>query len=160
MAGYSDSYRPPSSSYSASPNINTMVHPVSIHRTTMQEANPQTDAPRAPQTESMHAIHTPEPRSQRRPAPSKKTSSIWSPHLARDQRATRYSIWELPFISLLGEGGLLGRRNIQVLFFVVGFIFPFGEQDRSCPVFYFILLSAHLEIFFSSRAGHPDRIQC
>ena len=57
----------------------------------------------------------------------KKTSSVWSPHLRQDQRASRYSIWEPPSMSWSSDSGLLGKRNLQVLMFVVGFAFPFGE---------------------------------
>lgn len=57
----------------------------------------------------------------------KKTSSIWSPHLAVDRRASRYSIWDPPSVSWSADNGLLGKRNIQVLLFIIGFIFPFGK---------------------------------
>ncbi|KAJ9150733.1 Serine-rich protein [Pleurostoma richardsiae] len=56
----------------------------------------------------------------------KMTSSIWSPHLRTDRRADRYSLWEPPSISWSAESGILGRRNIQVVMFTVGFIFPFA----------------------------------
>lgn len=55
------------------------------------------------------------------------TSSIWSPHLRRDIRAqNRYSIWDTPSVAWSAESGMFGRRNIQVVLFVVGFIFPFS----------------------------------
>lgn len=55
------------------------------------------------------------------------TSSIWSPHLRRDVRARdRYSIWDTPSVAWSAESGMFGRRNIQVVLFVVGFIFPFS----------------------------------
>lgn len=55
------------------------------------------------------------------------TSSIWSPHLRRDVRAqNRYSIWDTPSVAWSAESGMFGRRNIQVVLFVVGFIFPFA----------------------------------
>lgn len=51
------------------------------------------------------------------------TSSLWSPHLRRDVRA-RYSIWDTPSVAWSAESGMFGRRNLQVVLFVVGFIFP------------------------------------
>lgn len=55
------------------------------------------------------------------------TSSLWSPHLRRDLRAqNRYSIWDTPSVAWSAESGIFGRRNVQVVFFVVGFIFPFA----------------------------------
>lgn len=56
----------------------------------------------------------------------KKTSSIWSPHLRMDRRASRYSIWEPPSVNWSAESGMWGRRNIQVVMFIVGFVFPFA----------------------------------
>ncbi|KAJ4424983.1 hypothetical protein N0V82_000265 [Gnomoniopsis sp. IMI 355080] len=55
------------------------------------------------------------------------TSSVWSPHLQRDVRAqNRYSIWDSPSVAWSAESGMFGRRNLQVVLFVVGFIFPFA----------------------------------
>lgn len=55
------------------------------------------------------------------------TSSLWSPHLRRDLRArNRYSIWDTPSVAWSAESGMFGRRNLQVVLFVVGFIFPFA----------------------------------
>jgi hypothetical protein len=54
-------------------------------------------------------------------------SSIWSPHLRVDRRATaRSGVYGPPSVSWSTEGRFLGRRNAQVMLFVVGFIFPFG----------------------------------
>ena len=53
-------------------------------------------------------------------------SSVWSPHLRLDRRATRRSVWEPPSLSWSTEGGCFGRRNVQILMFITGFIFPFG----------------------------------
>jgi hypothetical protein len=52
-------------------------------------------------------------------------SSIWSPHLRRDRRATRHSVWEPPSVNWSTEGGWFGRRNVQIVMFITGFIFPF-----------------------------------
>jgi len=54
-------------------------------------------------------------------------SSIWSPHLRMDRRATRHSMWEPPSVNWSTEGGWYGRRNIQLLMFIIGFIFPFSK---------------------------------
>ncbi|TFA97936.1 hypothetical protein CCMA1212_010331 [Trichoderma ghanense] len=53
----------------------------------------------------------------------KKTSSIWSPHLQHDRRASRYSIWSPPSLSESADFGLW-RRNIQLVLFIIGFICP------------------------------------
>ena len=53
-------------------------------------------------------------------------SSIWSPHLRLDRRATRHSVWEPPSVNWSTEGGWFGRRNVQIVMFITGFIFPFG----------------------------------
>lgn len=52
-------------------------------------------------------------------------SSVWSPHLRMDRRAAHQSVWEPPAISFSAEGGIFGRRNIQVVFFITGFLLPF-----------------------------------
>lgn len=53
-------------------------------------------------------------------------SSVWSPHLRIDRRAARQSVWEPPQINFSTEGGLFGRRNIQVVLFITGFLLPFA----------------------------------
>lgn len=53
------------------------------------------------------------------------TSSVWSPHLRRDVRAQhRYSIWDTPSVAWSAESGMFGRRNLQVVLFVAGFVLP------------------------------------
>lgn len=54
----------------------------------------------------------------------KQTSSIWSPHLGRDQRASGYSIWNPPPVGWQDETSVLGRRKIQIVLFIAGFVFP------------------------------------
>ena len=54
----------------------------------------------------------------------KQTSSIWSPHLAYDRRASRYSMWEPPSTTWSEEAGIISRRNMQVVLFIAGFVFP------------------------------------
>ncbi|KXJ94572.1 hypothetical protein Micbo1qcDRAFT_44891 [Microdochium bolleyi] len=58
--------------------------------------------------------------------PRKKTSSIWSPHLRVDRRATLYNAWSPPSVAWSAESSMLGRRNAQIILFVLGFIFPFA----------------------------------
>ncbi len=61
----------------------------------------------------------------------KMTSSIWSPHLRVDRRATRFSVWEPPSGTWSTESSsAFDRRNIQVICFTAGFIFPFGKSSR------------------------------
>ncbi|KAI0181060.1 hypothetical protein GGR52DRAFT_16898 [Hypoxylon sp. FL1284] len=60
------------------------------------------------------------------PAPRKKTSSLWSPHLRVDTRASRFSMWNAPSVTWSADSGVFGRRNIQVVMFVLGFVFPFA----------------------------------
>lgn len=55
----------------------------------------------------------------------KQTSSILSPHLHFDRRASRYSIWEPPATPWPEETGFDWRRNLQTILFTVGFVLPF-----------------------------------
>ncbi|KAI1151174.1 hypothetical protein F4825DRAFT_371204 [Nemania diffusa] len=61
-----------------------------------------------------------------RRGPRKVTSSIWSPHLRPDHWASRYSVWQPPSVAWSAESRMFGRRNIQLVLFVLGFIFPFA----------------------------------
>lgn len=65
--------------------------------------------------------------------PKKKSSSIWSPHLKVDRRSTLYNAWAPPSVAWSAESGALGRRNVQVVLFVVGFVFPFGKFPPESP---------------------------
>jgi hypothetical protein len=56
----------------------------------------------------------------------RQTSSLWSPHLQQDKRPTRYSMWEPPSDVWSDEAGIASRRNVQVIMFVIGFVFPFA----------------------------------
>ena len=56
-------------------------------------------------------------------------SSVWSPHLRLDRRAQRQSVWQPPSVNWSTEGRWFGRRNVQVIMFIVGFIFPFGKSN-------------------------------
>jgi hypothetical protein len=55
-------------------------------------------------------------------------SSIWSPHLRLDKRATHGGNWGPPSVTWSTEGRFFGRRNVQLLMFAFGFIFPFGTH--------------------------------
>ncbi|KAK3357451.1 hypothetical protein B0T25DRAFT_604316 [Lasiosphaeria hispida] len=56
----------------------------------------------------------------------RKTSSIWSPHLRMDRRSRRYSVWDPPSVSWSADTGIMGKRNAQVMLFIIGFILPFA----------------------------------
>lgn len=58
----------------------------------------------------------------------KQTSSIWSPHLRRDRRASKFSMWDPPSAVWSTETRFDWRRNQQVVLFVLGFMVPFGEN--------------------------------
>ena len=58
----------------------------------------------------------------------KQTSSIWSPHLRRDHRESRYSMWDPPSAVWSTQSGFDWRRNQQVVLFVIGFMIPFGTS--------------------------------
>ena len=62
-------------------------------------------------------------------------TSVWSPHLRYDRRATRHSMWDPPSVSWSTDGSWFGRRNIQIVMFTVGFIFPFGKECGLSPFF-------------------------
>lgn len=53
-------------------------------------------------------------------------SSMWSPHLRHDRRAINRTTWVPPSVTWSSEGSAFGRRNIQVVMFIMGFIFPFA----------------------------------
>ncbi|KAI1660520.1 hypothetical protein F4813DRAFT_296888 [Daldinia decipiens] len=59
-------------------------------------------------------------------APKKKSSSLWSPHLRQDTRASNFSMWNTPSITWSADSGMFGKRNLQVALFVMGFLFPFA----------------------------------
>ncbi|KAK7963697.1 hypothetical protein PG988_010671 [Apiospora saccharicola] len=56
----------------------------------------------------------------------KMSSSIWSPHLQIDRRASRFSIWAPPSTTWSKDKGTLGRRNLQIVMFALGWVFPFA----------------------------------
>ncbi|KAG9252754.1 uncharacterized protein F5Z01DRAFT_181807 [Emericellopsis atlantica] len=62
----------------------------------------------------------------------KQTSSVWSPHLDRDRRASHLSMWTPPPVARSGENGAVFKRNRQQIFFVVGFAIPFAWMIAAC----------------------------
>jgi hypothetical protein len=42
-------------------------------------------------------------------------------------------MWEPPSVNWSAESGILGRRNVQIILFIFGFIFPFGKQSPPTP---------------------------
>ncbi|KAI0476996.1 hypothetical protein F4859DRAFT_521571 [Xylaria cf. heliscus] len=93
-----------------------IINPRRRPREAPQDISPQPFSPEIPQPEIGDI----------RRGPKKKSSSIWSPHLRPDVRSSRYSIWRPPSVTWSAENNILGRRNIQLVLFVLGFIFPFA----------------------------------
>lgn len=58
-------------------------------------------------------------------------ANLWSPHLRPDKRSKRSCMWGPPTVDQGAEAGLFGRRNIQVVMFILGFIFPFSWMIAS-----------------------------
>ena len=61
-----------------------------------------------------------------RGAPRAKVSAVWSPHLWHDRTsvAKRRSLFIAPAIDKEATGKAPNRRNMQVVLFSIGFIFP------------------------------------
>lgn len=61
--------------------------------------------------------------------PRQPISQVWSPHLWQDKRSVvpKRSVFKAPSLDEHAEGPF-GPRNIQVLLFPLGFIFPLGES--------------------------------
>ncbi|KAI1322825.1 hypothetical protein F5Y16DRAFT_27638 [Xylariaceae sp. FL0255] len=91
--------------------------------------NPRRRPHEVPATEGQRPLSmeiTPVTIGEIRRGPKKMTSSIWSPHLRRDNRSSRYSMWEPPSTTWSVENRIFGRRNIQLVLFTLGFVFPFA----------------------------------
>lgn len=117
---YNDGGSRPSSSFrTGSPSTEHLSLNIYSPRRRPREVRPPPMAQAASDSGSVDNNHDP-----LRSVFRRQTSSIWSPHLARDQRASGYSIWEPPSIDWSTESGPLGRRNIQIVLFIVGFILP------------------------------------
>ncbi|KAI0840485.1 hypothetical protein F5Y06DRAFT_241576 [Hypoxylon sp. FL0890] len=96
-------------------------------------------------------------------APRKKTSSIWSPHLRLDTRASRFSVWNAPSVTWSADSGVFGRRNIQVVLFVIGFLIPFSWMIAAFlplppkPVLAMEERDRSTEEFYASENGEPPQ---
>ncbi|KAK1722339.1 uncharacterized protein BDZ83DRAFT_583288 [Colletotrichum acutatum] len=117
--------RPPSSFQSGTPSVEQLAMNIYSPRRRPREVNLANPRPLS-DVGSMEINQAPLTDNRMRSGLRKKTSSIWSPHLRRDQRAGRHSIWEPPSMAWSAETSMLGKRNVQVAFFALGFIFPFA----------------------------------
>ncbi|KAK1962512.1 hypothetical protein LY78DRAFT_245575 [Colletotrichum sublineola] len=117
--------RPPSSFQSHSPSAEHLPMNIYSQRRRPREVDPANPRPIS-DVGSLEIGQAPLQGNQVHTGLRKKTSSIWSPHLRRDQRAGRYSIWEPPSMAWSAESSILGKRNMQVTLFTIGFILPFA----------------------------------
>ncbi|KAL8952563.1 MAG: hypothetical protein Q9222_001517 [Ikaeria aurantiellina] len=64
--------------------------------------------------------------------PRQTIMQTWSPHLWQDRRniGQRRSVFRAPTLDQHVEGPF-GRRNVQVLLFTIGFVFPLGKSPGS-----------------------------
>ncbi|MCJ1469177.1 hypothetical protein MMC07_007810, partial [Pseudocyphellaria aurata] len=62
--------------------------------------------------------------------PRRKVSQVWSPHLWHDRRSMgkRRSMFKAPSLEEQAESSALSRRNVQIILFALGFIFPFARD--------------------------------
>lgn len=61
--------------------------------------------------------------------PLQRTPS-WSPHLWHDRSSLgrRRSLFIVPSVDERAEGRALNKRNVQIVLFAVGYIFPLGKM--------------------------------
>lgn len=73
-------------------------------------------------------------------SPRRKFSPSWSPHLWHDRRSAfkRRTIYIEPTLDEVAEGQALGRRNVQVWMFALGFIIPLCGFFFSKCIFLFV----------------------
>ncbi|KAG5929757.1 hypothetical protein E4U42_004684 [Claviceps africana] len=83
----------------------------------------------------------------------KQTSSIWSPHLRRDRRAPTHSIWRPPSIGYAARENKLFRDRIQLVLFVLGFVFPFAWMAAS-----FLPLPSRHGVEFGEKARSTSHL--
>lgn len=124
-----DESRPSSSGLpgSESPNTDNFPQAIFSPRKRAREVQPAAAQGLSPDEASMEVAPVPQGQDYRVfRTMRQKTSSIWSPHLQTDRRATRYSVWDPPSVSWSADTGLLGKRNVQVVLFIAGFILPLG----------------------------------
>lgn len=110
---------------SESPNTDNFPQAIFSPRKRAREVQPGMAQRPAPERASMELSAAPSQRQVFKTL-KQKSSSIWSPHLQTDRRATRYSVWDPPSVSWSADSGIMGKRNAQVVLFILGFIFPFG----------------------------------
>ncbi|CCU77331.1 hypothetical protein BGHDH14_bghG003577000001001 [Blumeria hordei DH14] len=80
-------------------------------------------------------------------------NGLWSPHLRPDRLLKRSHFWDPPSLDFASDESLFGRRKIQIVMFILGFLVPFfwmiasflplphspvvemKENDRNSPTF-------------------------
>jgi hypothetical protein len=135
--------RPPSSGFlgGESPNTDNFPQAIFSPRRRPREVQPSGNQRSSPDHGSLEISAAPQQQGQDFGifrTLKEKTSSIWSPHLYQDRRATRYSVWDPPSVSWSADSGIMGKRNAQVVLFIVGFIFPLAWMIAA-----FLPLPAH-----------------
>ena len=62
--------------------------------------------------------------------PLQRTPS-WSPHLWHDRSSLgrRRTLFIVPSVDERAEGRALNKRNIQIVLFAIGYIFPLGKME-------------------------------
>ncbi|KAK0621303.1 hypothetical protein B0T17DRAFT_508667 [Bombardia bombarda] len=121
--------RPPSSTFQSDGSPNSNQYPMSLHNQRKRAREVFSGSNQRPQSDSGSLNITSAPMGHDYNAfraIKRKTSSIWSPHLRMDRRASRYSVWDPPSVSWSADTGVLGKRNLQVVLFILGFVFPFA----------------------------------
>ncbi|KAJ4304425.1 hypothetical protein N0V88_002038 [Collariella sp. IMI 366227] len=120
--------RPPSSGYQGgteSPATDTFPQTIFSPRKRAKEVQQPSGQYLTPEHASMEISSSPRPQdSNIFRSLKQKTSSIWSPHLQADRRAAGYSMWDPPSVNWSVESGIMGKRNAQVVLFIMGFILP------------------------------------
>lgn len=147
--------RPGSSAFNGSESPNPDQFPETIYnpRKRPREVQPAEGQHLHPDQAAMEITPAPPPQqSSVFRSLKEKTSSIWSPHLHTDRRASRYSVWDPPSVSWSADSGILGRRNIQVVLFILGFILPLGKTSLL-----FSLASSRIRLSDSVVSSVDDR---
>lgn len=131
--------RPGSSNIHGSPSPNTENFPMSLHTARKRPNQVHPPLGQRPFSDSASMDINVVPQNEAWGSTvirtmKRKTSSIWSPHLRTDRRQSRYSIWEPPSVNWSADSGIMGKRNAQVMLFMVGFLFPFGMSFYSFEI--------------------------
>ncbi|KAH8821717.1 hypothetical protein F5884DRAFT_850931 [Xylogone sp. PMI_703] len=135
-----DESRPSSSFHSRSPSIelpsnlwNPRRRPREVDQKQRESTISSLDITPAPPSAHPSVRPSVQPSEEARAFPNRRypgfktfsMSSIWSPHLRLDKRTMRQHVWERPpSMTWSTEGGWFGRRNVQILLFVFGFLCP------------------------------------